>query len=73
MKCYNCERLPEYICNCMNPHQLICSEDLKIHTRDKTKNHSLKFLENVEEKHMLLVARENLINISTQILSETKE
>ena len=73
MKCYACEKLPEYSCSCSSPIFLICHNDLKSHIEDKTKKHNLKVWDYPEETSLYLFAREGLMKIIAELLSETKE
>ena len=72
MKCYACEKIPEYSCSCSSPMFLICHDDLKSHMEDKTKKHNLRMLDCPEETSLYLRTREAFMNIITEILSETK-
>ena len=72
MKCYACEKIPEYSCSCSSPMFLICHDDLKSHIEDTTKKHNLKIWDYPEETSLYLHTREVLMNIIAELLSETK-
>ena len=68
MKCYLCENLAEYSCNCAIPIILICHDHLKIHKQDKRKKHTLDFLEDVIQINIFNEIRNKLRKINEEII-----
>ena len=48
MKCYLCNNLAEYSCNCSNPNIFICENHLEQHIGDKSIKHVFENFEATE-------------------------
>ena len=72
MKCYQCESLSDFACNCSTPGILVCGNHLKAHQSDKSKKHNPIPLEAVEETSFFLQIRENLKKIINHEARESR-
>ena len=70
MKCYLCNKLPDYSCSCKTPPILICRGDLFNHEQDKSKKHLFTNIEKLEEKQSLFIIKRKLQLIKKEAITD---
>ena len=66
MRCYLCNNIAEYSCNCANPSVFICEDHLKYHIEDKSVKHTFGNFE-INEIKLLIELKQKLLNLKEEI------